>query len=118
MKRAIEEDFPSVEINRLAAPERNAFKPIYQMHKWFARRASASVVRVSANGQCSVDESGFDAERLENSQTAPSTAPLKLPLEAEARTEEAIRLWTASRRTEMPEGTIVRCDLLGVSVVT
>ena len=40
MKRAIEEDFPIVEINRLAAPERNAFKPIYQMHKWFARRAS------------------------------------------------------------------------------
>src|SRR5256714_11999475 len=40
VKRAIEEDFPIVEINRLAAPERNAFKPIYQMHKWFARRAS------------------------------------------------------------------------------
>jgi putative DNA methylase len=39
-KRAIEEDFPIVEINHLAAPERNAFKPIYQMHKWFARRAS------------------------------------------------------------------------------
>lgn len=40
MKRAIEEDFPIVEINRLATPERNSFKPIYQMHKWFARRAS------------------------------------------------------------------------------
>jgi adenine-specific DNA methylase len=39
-KRAIEEYFPIVEINRLAEPERNAFKPIYQMHKWFARRAS------------------------------------------------------------------------------
>jgi len=39
-KRAIEEYFPIVEINRLAVPERNAFKPIYQMHKWFARRAS------------------------------------------------------------------------------
>jgi SNF2 family DNA or RNA helicase len=77
--------------------------------------SSASVVRVSVNGQCYVDESGFDAERLETGQTAPTTAPLKLPLEAEARTEEAIRLWTASRRTEMPEGTIVRCELLGVS---
>ena len=77
--------------------------------------SSASVVRVSVNGQCYVDESGFDAERLENGQTAPATAPLKLPLEAESRTEEAIRLWTASRRTEMPEGTIVRCELLGVS---
>jgi putative DNA methylase len=40
MKRAIEQSFPIVEINRLAVPERNAFKPIYQMHKWFARRAS------------------------------------------------------------------------------
>ena len=40
MKRAIEDSFPIVEINRLVAPERNAFKPIYQMHKWFARRAS------------------------------------------------------------------------------
>ncbi len=38
--RAIEESFPIVEINRLAVPERNSFKPIYQMHKWFARRAS------------------------------------------------------------------------------
>jgi len=41
MKRAIEESFPIVEINRLAVPERNAFKPIYQMHKWFARRSSS-----------------------------------------------------------------------------
>lgn len=41
MKRAIEEYFPIIEINRLAVPERNAFKPIYQMHKWFARRSSS-----------------------------------------------------------------------------
>jgi len=41
MKRAIEEYFPIVEINKLAIPERNAFKPIYQMHKWFARRSSS-----------------------------------------------------------------------------
>jgi len=39
-RKAIEEGFPIVEINRLAKPERNAFRPIYQMHKWFARRAS------------------------------------------------------------------------------
>ena len=38
--RAIEVGFPIVEVNRLAQPERNSFKPIYQMHKWFARRAS------------------------------------------------------------------------------
>jgi len=41
MKKAIEEYFPIVEINRLAVPERNAFKPIYRMHKWFARRSSS-----------------------------------------------------------------------------
>jgi hypothetical protein len=34
------------------------------------------------------------------------------------RTQDAIRLWTASRRTEMPEGTIVRCDLHGVSAAS
>jgi hypothetical protein len=39
-RRAIEDAFPVVDINRLAVPERNAFKPVYQMHKWFARRAS------------------------------------------------------------------------------
>ncbi|MBI5243206.1 MAG: hypothetical protein HY922_05890, partial [Elusimicrobia bacterium] len=38
--RAIEVGFPIAEINRLAVPERNSFKPIYQMHKRFARRAS------------------------------------------------------------------------------
>ena len=38
--RAIEVGFPIVEINRLAQPERSSFKAIYQMHKWFARRAS------------------------------------------------------------------------------
>jgi superfamily II DNA or RNA helicase len=77
--------------------------------------SNATVVRVSINGECLVDENGFDAERLESGQTSSTTAPLKLPLDAEARAEDAIRLWTASRRTEMPEGTIVRCELLGVS---
>jgi putative DNA methylase len=40
MKRAIEDGFPIVEINRLVVPERNGFKPIYRMHKSFAPRAS------------------------------------------------------------------------------
>ena len=78
--------------------------------------SAASVVRVAVNGQSYVDESGFDAQRLESGQLALAARPVQLPLEAESRAEEAIRLWTASRRTEMPEGTIVRCDLLGVSV--
>jgi len=77
--------------------------------------SSATVVRVSVNGQCYVDEGGFDAERLDTGHYTGAPAPAALPLEAEERAEEAVRLWTASRRTEMPEGTIVRCDLLGVS---
>ena len=40
MKKAIEESFPIVEINQLAIPERNAFKPVDKTHKWFARRAA------------------------------------------------------------------------------
>ncbi|MEI8141072.1 MAG: hypothetical protein WCI03_14545 [bacterium] len=34
------------------------------------------------------------------------------------RADETIRLWIASRKTELPPGTIPRCDLLGVSVST
>lgn len=60
MKRAIEDSFPIVEINRLAVPERNAFKPIYQMHKWFARRASCvfRAILLGALKPLLVDEKG------------------------------------------------------------
>jgi adenine-specific DNA methylase len=36
----IEYDFPLREVNRLARKEANAKKPIYTMHKWWARRLS------------------------------------------------------------------------------
>ncbi len=36
----IEYDFPLHEVNRLAVKEANAKKPIYTMHKWWARRLS------------------------------------------------------------------------------
>lgn len=39
--RAIEVGFPIAEVNRLAAPERTSYKPIYEMHRWFARRSSS-----------------------------------------------------------------------------
>ena len=60
MKRAIEDSFPIVEINRLAVPERNAFKPVYQMHKWFARRASCvfRAILLGALKQLPVDNDG------------------------------------------------------------
>lgn len=39
--RYIEHSFPIVQLNPLSVHERNAFKPIYKMHKWFARRSSS-----------------------------------------------------------------------------
>ncbi|MHA2347275.1 MAG: DNA methyltransferase, partial [Candidatus Hodarchaeales archaeon] len=38
----IENEFPTREISRLAIPERSSYKPIYQISKWFARRASST----------------------------------------------------------------------------
>lgn len=39
--RYIERAFPIVQLNPLSVRERNAFKPVYKMHKWFARRSSS-----------------------------------------------------------------------------
>ena len=50
--------------------------------------------------------------------TRPTQSPPAVPPDVQSRAEEAVRLWIASRRTEMPEGTIVRCELLGVSAAT
>lgn len=44
VERYIERSFPIVQLNPLSVRERNAFKPVYKMHKWFARR-SASIFR-------------------------------------------------------------------------
>ena len=40
--KLIEETFPIREISELAIPERSSYKPIYQISKWFARRASST----------------------------------------------------------------------------
>lgn len=40
-ERSIERNFPIVQLNALSVRERNAFKPVYTMHKWFARRSSS-----------------------------------------------------------------------------
>ena len=60
IKYAIEDSFPIVEINRLAIPERNALKPIYQMHKWFTRRASCvfRAILLGCMKPLSLDEKG------------------------------------------------------------
>lgn len=71
-KRAIEESFPIVEINRLAVPERNAFKPIYVMHKWFARRASC-VFRAILLGALKPAGTDLMAEFYRNHNDDPDT---------------------------------------------
>ena len=40
-ERHIERSFPIVQLNPLSVRERTAFKPVYKMHKWFARRSSS-----------------------------------------------------------------------------
>jgi hypothetical protein len=44
-KRAIEADFPVLEISRLARVEsyrKNVYRPAYYIHKWWARRMGAT----------------------------------------------------------------------------
>jgi len=77
--------------------------------------SSASIVRVVLNDSCVVDENSVDADRLPTREAQQPS--IQAPADAEERAEEAIRLWIASRKTEFPEGTIPRCELLGVSIV-
>ena len=77
--------------------------------------SSSSVVRVELNGSTQVDELGWDTARLGQPEAPAASAPV-LSADLEARADETIRLWIASRKTELPPGTIPRCDLLGVSV--
>jgi len=79
--------------------------------------ATSSVVRVELNGDAFVDELGWDTEALAQTGWAPFSS-YSVAQDAESRGEEAIRLWIASRKTEMPLGTIPRHELLGVSVAT
>ena len=77
--------------------------------------STASMIRVELNASCTVDEDGCDPDRL-NAQLPSTSTSLPAPDDAEVRSEEAVRLWIASRKTEMPESTIPRYDLLGVSI--
>ncbi len=74
---------------------------------------SSSVVRVILNGSAMVDESSLDPDRL---ACQLSNNPPPGVSKSGTETEEALRIWIASRRTEMPQGTIARCELLGVSL--
>lgn len=76
--------------------------------------SSSTVVRVSLNGTAQVDELGEDSDRLAL-PVPTSAAPLPVG-DIQNRADEAIRLWIASRKTELPQGTIARYELLGVSI--
>jgi len=67
------------------------------------------------NGSTQVDELGWDTERFGKLEAHAACIPV-FSADLEARADETIRLWIASRKTEFPLGTIPRCDLLGVSV--
>jgi hypothetical protein len=79
------------------------------------RGATSSVVLVELNGNAMVNESSWDTERWEQAGLVSPTS-YSFPQDMETLAEEAIRLWIASRKTEMPTGTIPRYELLGVSV--
>ena len=74
----------------------------------------ASFVRVRVNGTAIPDELSADPGRLPLRSAADRI--VSIPQDARARCEEALSLWISSRKTEYPEGTIPRADLLGVSV--
>lgn len=76
---------------------------------------SSNFVRVELNGNAQVDELGWDTERLGKNNVTPTSLP-DLPADMELQADEAIRLWIASRKTELPADTIPRHELLGVSM--
>ena len=79
--------------------------------------ASSTMVSVKLNGQNHAEEFSRDAQRLPMPQPPPRDADVQIPFDIVLRSEEAIRLWVASRRTEFPTDTIPRVELLGVSVI-
>lgn len=73
---------------------------------------SSTVVRVVLNGSATVEETSLDPDRLGAQLT---NGPIGGVTRSEADAEDSMRIWIASRRTEMPQGTIARCELLGLS---
>ncbi|MCB9662371.1 MAG: DUF1156 domain-containing protein [Sandaracinaceae bacterium] len=56
--RYIEKSFPIVQLNPLSQRERNAFKPVYKMHKWFARRSSSIFRAILLGAALPAEEDG------------------------------------------------------------
>jgi hypothetical protein len=63
--------------------------------------------------QARVEELSRDPGRF---RTPPPSTCASVEPDTEARAEETLNLWIASRRTEFADGTIPRWELLGVSV--
>lgn len=64
-ERYIERSFPIVQLNPLSVRERNAFKPIYKMHKWFARRSSSIFRAILLGAALPAEEDGRPIDLME-----------------------------------------------------
>ncbi len=64
-ERSIERSFPIVQLNPLSVRERNAFKPIYKMHKWFARRSSSTFRAILLGAALPAEEGGKPLDLME-----------------------------------------------------
>jgi adenine-specific DNA methylase len=64
-ERSIERGFPIVQLNPLSVRERNAFKPVYKMHKWFARRSSSIFRAVLLGAALPSEDAGRPIDLME-----------------------------------------------------
>lgn len=64
-ERSIERGFPIVQLNPLSVRERNAFKPVYKMHKWFARRSSSIFRAILLGAALPAEDDGKPLDLME-----------------------------------------------------
>lgn len=64
-ERHIERSFPIVQLNPLSVRERNAFKPVYKMHKWFARRSSSIFRAILLGAALPAEQDGKPVDLME-----------------------------------------------------
>lgn len=64
-ERFIERSFPIVQLNPLSVRERNAFKPVYKMHKWYARRSSSIFRAILLGAALPAEDKGKPVDLME-----------------------------------------------------
>lgn len=76
--------------------------------------ATSNYVCVTYDKQWNVTEECDDVSKLLSVESLPVSYRITSTSISQADAEEALRLWIASRRTEMPSDTIPRYELLGI----